>query len=84
MEVGMTREEHELMVAMLAKQRQFTQLLLNILIENKIVTKDILPAFDVSVGPESVTKGDMYQGTWNSYKQAAEALKIPNVPLIQR
>ena len=51
MEVGMTREEHELMFAMLAKQRQFTQLLLNILIENKIVTKDILPAFEVSVGP---------------------------------
>jgi|HubBroStandDraft_2_1064218.scaffolds.fasta_scaffold03482_2 hypothetical protein len=69
----MTKEEHELMIAMLAKQRRFIDLLVDLLVKEKIITKENRPAFEVSVHPSSVQMGQMYQETRASYLQAAEA-----------
>jgi hypothetical protein len=69
----MTKQEHELMIVMLAKQRRFIDILLDVLVEKKIITKENRPAFEVSVHPASVQVGQMYQETRASYLQAAEA-----------
>lgn len=72
----MNQKEHELMIAMLAKQRRFIDVLLDVMIEAKIITKENRPAFEVSVHPTSVQVGPMYQETKASYLQAAEALGL--------
>jgi hypothetical protein len=76
MEGVMTREEHELMIAMLAKQRRFTQLLLNILKERKIITPENLPAFEFSIQNNPTLSGELYQETKSSYLQTASALGV--------
>jgi hypothetical protein len=49
---------------------------LDVLIKAKIVTAENRPAFEVSVHPNSVQLGPMYQETKASYLQAAEALGV--------
>jgi hypothetical protein len=69
----MNKQEHELMIVMLAKQRRFINVLLDVLVDKKIITKENRPAFEVSVHPASVLTGEMYQETRALYLQAAEA-----------
>jgi hypothetical protein len=76
MEVVMTTQEHELMIAMLAKQRRFIDVLLNVLIDKGVITKENRPAFESSVQADSVQSGAMYQETKSSYLQAAQAYGV--------
>jgi len=72
----MTKQEHQLMIAMFAKQSQFVKALVDILREKKLITAQNQPAFDFSVQPGSTVSSQVYQGTLDSYLQAARAIGL--------
>lgn len=72
----MTKQEHQLMVAMFAKQSQFIKALLDALREKQIITAKNQPAFEFSVQEGSNVDSQVYRGTLDSYLQAARTIGL--------
>jgi hypothetical protein len=72
----MTPQEHELMIIMLAKQRQFIKVLVELLRKKGIAQQEDLPAFEFSVQGDSALRGELFYETRSSYSQAAKVLGI--------
>jgi len=72
----MTTKEHLLMIAMLTKQRQFTKVLIDLLMKKCGVAASELPAFEFSVAADSVLRSELFATTRDSYEQVAKALEI--------
>jgi len=72
----MTPKEHELMIAMLAKQSRYVKVLIDLLTEKCGVPASEIPAMEFSVQKDSVLRDHLYRGTFDSYLQSAKALDI--------
>lgn len=73
----MTKEEHQLLLMMFARQMEYITVLENVLKREGLIQSDDLPAFEAAVLSDLPARALTFQNAVEQYKKFADEVGIP-------